>query len=193
MTPRGAPRARAIPDRVPSDEAATPLAPVTPRDVVDALLTASRALVGLAARSLADLDADVTLPQYRALVVVATRGPQRIVDIAAELGVNPSTGTRMCDRLVRKGLARRSRSTADRRAVRLSLTPAGRGLVEEVTRRRRDELARLVDALPDTSHEPLTLALRSFATAAGESLEADWWLGWTNINTGGAPTRDGRA
>jgi DNA-binding MarR family transcriptional regulator len=125
-------------------------------------------------------------PNTGAPLVVATRGPQRVVDIAAELGVNPSTGTRMCDRLVRKGLARRTRSTADRRAVRLSLTPAGRGLVEEVTRRRRDELTRLADALPDTSYEPLATALRSSAAAAGESLEADWWLGWADTNADGS-------
>jgi DNA-binding MarR family transcriptional regulator len=148
-------------------------------EVVEALLAASRALVGLAARSLADLDADVTLPQYRALVVIATRGPQRVVDIAAELGVNPSTGTRMCDRLVRKGLTRRTRSTTDRRVVRLSLTPAGRGLVEDVTRRRRDELSCVVAAMPDSSHVPLTTALHAFAAAAGEPTEQEWWLGWS--------------
>src|SRR5690242_3700411 len=39
--------------------------------LVEALLSASRVMVGLAARSLADLDSDVTLPQYRALVVLA--------------------------------------------------------------------------------------------------------------------------
>ena len=33
--------------------------------LVDALLSASRVMVALAARSLADLDADVTLPQFR--------------------------------------------------------------------------------------------------------------------------------
>ena len=48
-------------------------------ELVDALLSASRVMVGLAARSVADLDSEVTLPQYRALVVLASRGPQRVV------------------------------------------------------------------------------------------------------------------
>jgi DNA-binding MarR family transcriptional regulator len=91
-------------------------------DAVEALLSASRALVGIAARSVADVDPDVTLPQYRALVVLASRGPQKVADIAAELGVAPSTGTRMCDRLIRKGLIRRHRLSTDRRVVRLVLT-----------------------------------------------------------------------
>ena len=146
--------------------------------LVDALLTTTRAMIGLAARSLANLDADVTLPQYRALVVLATRGPQRVVDISTELGVTPSTGTRMCDRLVRKGLIRRYRSTTDRRAVRLTLTPAGRSLVDEVTRRRRVELTALANAIPDTTHESVTAALHALAARSGELPEDQWWLGW---------------
>ena len=150
----------------------------TQAEVVDALLSASRALVGLAARSLAELDADVTLPQYRTLVVLAARGPQRAAEVAVELGVNPSTGTRMCDRLVRKGLVRRVRSSSDRRVVRLRLTPAGHDIVEQVITRRRTELERLVAATAQLWHPAVTHALTAFAEAAGEPAEQDWWLGW---------------
>lgn len=152
----------------------------TPRaaEAVDALLAASRALVGIAARSLADVDPEVTLPQYRTLVVLAARGPQRVADIAAELHVSPSTGTRMCDRLVRKGLIRRHRSSSDRRVVQHTLSPAGRALVDEVTRRRRAELSGIVAANSDLWHPAVAPALRAFATAAGELPEQEWWLGW---------------
>jgi DNA-binding MarR family transcriptional regulator len=150
----------------------------SPAEVVEALLSASRAMVALAARSLADLDAEVTLPQYRALVVLAARGPQRAADIAAELGVSPSTATRMCDRLVRKGLIRRARITGDRRVVRLTLTAAGRSLVAEVTRRRRADLARIVAAMPAKGNTALVRGLRSFTLATGELPEDEWWLGW---------------
>jgi DNA-binding MarR family transcriptional regulator len=146
------------------------------QELVDALLSASRAMVALAARSLADLDSDVTLPQYRALVVLASRGPQRVVDISTELGVNPSTGTRMCDRLVRKRLIRRYRSQTDRREVRLTLTPAGGQLIREVTQRRRKEFVRMVKAIPAASHKPVAEGLRSLAESIGELPEKDWWL-----------------
>src|SRR5262245_25614686 len=150
----------------------------TSRDeLIEALMTASRAMVAIAGRSLADVDPDVTLPQSRALVVLASRGPQRIIDIAADLGVAPSTATRMCDRLVRKGLARRSRTAADRREVRLSLTPVGRDLVRNVTRRRRDELGGIVDAIPTDTHRHVAAALQALNDAAGEPPERDWWLG----------------
>jgi DNA-binding MarR family transcriptional regulator len=147
-------------------------------DVVDALLSASRALVGLAARSLAGLDADVTLPQYRTLVVLAARGPQRAAEVAVELGVTPSTATRMCDRLVRKGLIRRTRTPSDRRGVRVILTPSGRALVDEVTRRRREELNRVVAAIPARGHTALVRALSTFTEATGEPRDDEWWLGW---------------
>jgi DNA-binding MarR family transcriptional regulator len=150
-------------------------------ELVDALLAASRALVGVAVRSLAGLDADVTLAQFRAMMVLATRGPQRMVDVAAELNVNPSTATRMCERLVRKALIRRERAGFDRREVSLSLTDAGAAIVAEVTKRRRAELVRIVAALPSGSVEPATKALRDLAVASGEPAEREWWLGWPNL------------
>jgi DNA-binding MarR family transcriptional regulator len=147
-------------------------------DLVDAVLGASRALVAVAARSLADLAEDVTLPQYRALVELAARGPQRPADLASALGVDPSTATRMCDRLVRKQLVQRRRISVDRRGVRISLTPAGRALVEEVTRRRRTEIAQIVRRMPRADRASALRALRVFADAAGEVPEQDWSLGW---------------
>ena len=145
-------------------------------DVIEALLLASRAMVALAGRTLAEVDAEVTLPQSRALIVVASRGPQRVTDIAADLGVAPSTATRMCDRLVRKGLIQRYRTTTNRREVRLNLTPAGRELVRELTRRRRDELARHADVIPPSAYPHLAEALQAFSSAVGEFAERDWWF-----------------
>ena len=54
---------------------------------VDAVLTASRALVAVATMSLGAAAEDTTIAQYRALVVLASRGPQRMVDLAGALAV----------------------------------------------------------------------------------------------------------
>jgi len=157
-------------------------------DLVDAVLAASRALVAVAARSLVSVAADVTLVQYRVLVELAARGPQRVADLADVLGVDPSTVTRMCDRLVRKGLACRRRGNSDRRSVRISLAPPGRELVQEVTRQRRAELKKILARLPDEDRSPVLAALRAFAAAAGEVPEQEWSLGWRLS----AVTPDGR-
>jgi DNA-binding MarR family transcriptional regulator len=150
--------------------------PLSRDEIIESLLLASRAMVALAGRTLAELDPDVTLPQSRALIVLASRGPQRVTDIATDLGVAPSTATRMCDRLVRKGLIRRYRSAANRREVRLSLTPSGQSLVRDLAKRRRAELARYVEAIPADAYGHVTSALQSFSSAAGELPERDWWF-----------------
>lgn len=156
--------------------------------VVDAVLGASRALVAVAARSLAGLEGDVTLAQYRAMVVLASRGPQRSVDLASALGVTPSTAGRMCDRLEAKDLVHRDRVSEDRRALRLSLTAAGRQLVDEVTRRRRAEIESIMRNLPGGDPAAVVGALRAFADAAGEVPEQHWSLGWglAPVDTEGA-------
>jgi MarR family len=110
-----------------SSRALSPSGQAGSDELVDTVLAASRALVAVAARSLAAAGDEVTLPQYRALVVLAAQGPQGTAELAAALAVNPSTATRMCDRLVRKGLVRRHRLAGDRRAVRIALTAAGPG------------------------------------------------------------------
>ena len=46
------------------------------------------------------------MTQYRTLVVLASRGPQSAAALAEAVDVTPPTATRMCDRLVRKGLVR---------------------------------------------------------------------------------------
>ncbi|MDE3202668.1 MAG: MarR family transcriptional regulator [Acidobacteriota bacterium] len=146
--------------------------------VVDAILGASRVLVAIAARSLADVAEEVTLQQYRALVVMATRGPQRVLSLAEALAVTPSTATRMCDRLVRKGLVRRRTARTDRREVRITLTPAGQDLVDEVTRRRKAEISQILAKIPAAEQAAIIDLFDKLAAAAGETPSRDWAGGW---------------
>ena len=96
------------------------------------MLAASRVLVGVAARSLAAVEDTVTLTQFRALVIIASRGPLHLAALAEDMGVHPSNATRACDRLVAAGLLDRRDNPADRRHLLLTLTPAGRELVDGV-------------------------------------------------------------
>ncbi len=154
------------------------VAPTTADDVVDAVLSASRVLVAVAARSLVDVADEVTLPQYRALVVLASRGPQKVAGLAGHLGVAPATATRMCDRLVRKRLITRTHERGDRRSVRVELSPRGRALVDEVSERRRVEIRELLRSVPSSSRDELVRALGLLRAAAGEVPEQSWSTGW---------------
>lgn len=147
-------------------------------ELIDEVLTASRVLVSVAARSLAAHEAEVSLQQYRALVVLASRGPQRPIDLAEALGVDPSTATRLCDRLVDRRLISRRRQVGDRREVRLDLSDRGRSLVGEVTERRRLEIGRILAAVPGSDREKLVHAFRAFGQAAGEVSDDEWPRSW---------------
>jgi DNA-binding MarR family transcriptional regulator len=146
--------------------------------VIDSVLSASRVLVAVAARSLSDIGEDVTLTQYRTLVVLASRGSQNMAALAEAVDVTPATATRMCDRLVRKKLIVRRSERGDRRQVRLVLSQSGLELVARVTDRRRREIERIVATVPEEERDVLIHALNKFAAAAGEVPEQDWSTGW---------------
>ncbi|BBX98579.1 MarR family winged helix-turn-helix transcriptional regulator [Mycobacterium lacus] len=142
-------------------------------DQVDAVVRASRALVGIAAAAIAQVDASVTVPQLRVLVLLDTRGPLNLAGVAGGLGVNPSNASRICERLIRAGLLDRQESPDDRRNITLSLTDAGRRLINTVTRHRRTAITRVLRGMDPKDRELLTTALDRFATAAGEPLPGD--------------------
>jgi DNA-binding MarR family transcriptional regulator len=146
--------------------------------VVDAVLLASRVLVAVAARSLSDIAEEVTLTQFRTLVVLATRGPQSLAGLADAVGVTSATATRMCDRLVKKRLVHRRAEPGNRRQLRLVLTRKGLALVDAVTDRRRGEIERIMNTIPLDDQAMLVRALRLFSEAAGEVPEQYWTAGW---------------
>lgn len=150
----------------------------TSDSILDAVVTASRVLVAMAARSLADAGEEVTLTQYRSLVVLASRGPQGVAALAEAVAVTPPTASRLVDRLVRKGLVRRRTDRHDRRQVRIGLTEAGRRLVDLVTERRRHEIAELLTSIDPEVQRSMAAGLQQLAWAAGEVPEQDWSTGW---------------
>ncbi|MEU2578219.1 MarR family winged helix-turn-helix transcriptional regulator [Streptomyces anulatus] len=160
--------------------------------VTGAVLTASRLLVAVSARSLAEVEDRVTLPQFRMLVVLSSRGATKLVVLAELLGVAPSTAMRMVDRLIAAGLADRQTNPDNRRETLLRLTEEGRRTVENVTARRRQEIASIVERLAPHQRTALIEALTVFNQAGGEPPapppEEDTGphpLGWGDATTAG--------
>jgi DNA-binding MarR family transcriptional regulator len=144
---------------------------------VDAVLSASRALVGVTVRSLPET-ADVTIVQWRALIVVDAEGALNVNALATQLGVSPSTCTRLCDRLVAKGLLVREASPGSRREVALRLAPAGEELVRAGVGRRRAEVEQIVQQMTESEQRALARALKPLIRAAGSAAQQAWVLGW---------------
>ena len=57
--------------------------------ITDALMTASRLLVAISARSISQVDDTITIPQFRTLVILSNRGPINLATLASLLGVQP--------------------------------------------------------------------------------------------------------
>lgn len=146
--------------------------------LVDAFLASSRMFLAVATKSLSDTGEEVTLAQYRTLVVLASRGPQNLATLAAIVGVTPATATRMCDRLTRKHLVTRRQEKRDRRTRRIELSAKGRAIVNDVTSRRRKEIERIVSAIAPADRDQFIRLLDQLSRAGGEVLERDWPTSW---------------
>lgn len=87
--------------------------------------------------------AGVTTAQAAVLGIVARPGGATQRDVAALLAVNESAVTTMAARLIEAGYVHRARDTADARAWRLTLAPAG----EEARQEAKVRFARVNTAL----------------------------------------------
>jgi DNA-binding MarR family transcriptional regulator len=146
---------------------------------VSAILGASWVMVGMSARSLAEVDDSLTVTQFRTLAVLGRDGSMNLQHLADVLQVNASTAMRMVDRLVNAGLVSRQENPATRREVILDVTPAGRRIFDDVMKRRRDEVREIVTRMPKGDRKVLISALRSFVEAGGGDPRATHGaLGW---------------
>ena len=74
----------------------------------------------------------LTSAQWGPLVRLQTVGGATVAELARWLNVDAGAMTRLLDRLEKKGLCKRVRSTEDRRVVRVELTPDGEAAIAEV-------------------------------------------------------------
>jgi DNA-binding MarR family transcriptional regulator len=160
--------------RMVADEAAEVEVDV---ELTDAFVTASRALVAIAVRSIQGAPVAVTVQQHRILMLLGASGGLTVGEIAELAGVNQSNASRLCDRLQRLELVRRNRDRTDARVVLVALTRAGDRVVEAVMRQRRREVSEVLRRLDDGQARAAVGALAAFNRAAHEDGETDWALG----------------
>lgn len=142
-------------------------------DAAMATLIASRSLFGFVAQSLAPALEELTLPQFRVLVVLDGAGPMRMGNLAERIGVHPSTLSRTVDRLVAGEWIERAAVEESRREVHVELTRKGRALVNDVTERRRTRIAGVLESMTDADRVAVRRGMELFAAAAGEASPED--------------------
>ncbi len=74
----------------------------------------------------------LSIVMWRVMAVLASHGTQRQIDLAGLTSIEVSTLSRLVSRLIRKGLATRTRSANSNREVAVKLTPKGQSLVNHL-------------------------------------------------------------
>ena len=74
----------------------------------------------------------LTSAQWGPLLRLRSTGGSTVAELARWLQMDAGAMTRLLDRLEKKGLCKRVRSTEDRRVVQVELTPDGEAAIEEV-------------------------------------------------------------
>jgi DNA-binding MarR family transcriptional regulator len=90
---------------------------------------------------------DLSAPQIHLLLSLGHDGALPMGDLARRVAVTEKTITGLVDRLERDGLVERARTSADRRVVRVKLTPRGSRLARKLDEGMLRRLAWLLDAL----------------------------------------------
>ncbi|HEX8305936.1 MAG TPA: MarR family transcriptional regulator [Jatrophihabitans sp.] len=108
----------------------------------------------------------MTRTQLSVLGTIARLGPLGIGELADIEGLNPTMLSRVLGKLEADGLVVRSAAVDDRRAVRVSTTPAGRSLQQRLRRQRSQLLAARLTGLPAEQASQLLAALPALETLA---------------------------
>lgn len=87
--------------------------------------------------------------QLWALIELRDHPGLRVSDLAALLSIHLSTASNMLDKLEKRGLVRRQRTSEDQRVVRIFLSPAGTRAVARAPRPARGVVPDAVSHLPD--------------------------------------------
>ncbi len=91
--------------------------------------------------------------------------------VAAYLGAAPTTATSVIDRLARAGLVDRARADDDRRSVELKLTDDGAAAFGQIINEERDNMRRMLEALPERSRGPFVRYMAEIASRLSEDAD----------------------
>jgi MarR family 2-MHQ and catechol resistance regulon transcriptional repressor len=135
------------------------------------LLRASRAVVTRVEPRLAA--AGLTPTQFGVLEAILHIGPLSQRELCVKVLTSPANMTDIVDKLEARGLVHRARQQADRRAVQVELTAAGRTLIEPLFAHHAQDIRDVMGSLSREELRQLADLLRRLGLAAEAGLEVD--------------------
>ncbi|NMO02012.1 MarR family transcriptional regulator [Gordonia sp. TBRC 11910] len=136
---------------------------------VDSLQRLTRDLLAVAMTTVQQ-STDVSMQQMRLLFAVHDAGSSSCGVLAQQLGVAASSVTRLADRLVASGLLDRTHSADNRSVVLLSLSGAGRAVIDAVVERRAAVFRNALRRMDSRTRRNLVDGLAELHIALGDDV-----------------------
>lgn len=130
---------------------------------------ATRGLLALNVSVLEQMEISVGLAPLRALQSLDRRGPSTVGQLGDDLGLVPSTASRLSDRLAETGLITRRPAPSNRRSTLLELTDAGRAILDELVTLRICAFGEVADQMSNQDRAALIQGAHAFTTAQQQS------------------------
>lgn len=143
----------------------------TPADIAEdeefpaELERATRGLLELNVEVLELMERKVGLAPLRALQSLDRRGPSMVGELGDDLGLLPSTASRLSDRLADAGLITRRPAPANRRSTLLELTDAGRAILNELVCLRISQFGAVAGRMSNQDRAALIQGTAAFTKA----------------------------
>ncbi|MGV9309465.1 MarR family winged helix-turn-helix transcriptional regulator [Nonomuraea sp. NPDC003727] len=141
--------------------------PVSAVDLADEFGRTAKLLGGRLTSRLAGHD--LSMPRAHLLVALIRSGPQRVTQLANQIGVTQGTASTLVDALVREGLLERCTDPLDGRATRLAVTDLGHERAQAWLHDYELAADEIFGTLSDRQRSALLVALRLLSAAKSPS------------------------
>lgn len=142
---------------------------LTTRDelIADCRETAEKVFASIGRHAGPDLLAlDLTMGQFKAMVVVTLFGPQPVGELGRRLGISEPAASLLADRLVELRLTVRERDPRDRRRTLVTATPAAEELASRLRQGSRAQMTAWLGALTGDELDCLARGLNGLLRAS---------------------------
>lgn len=165
MVAPAVPTARSLPPS-PAVPSGAPAASASAAATVEAGLAF---LNFLKAQIRVDKPTDLTMPQFRTLSILAKEGERGLGALAEDLCVSPAAMSKMVDALVERRLLERTPGQTDRRRIEITLTAAGRRIVDSTRANLESALTKRLTGLGAADLARLAAAMRQLESTLSPS------------------------
>lgn len=132
---------------------------------------ATRGLLALNVSALEQMEQRIGLAPLRALQALERLGPSLVTGLGDDLGLLPSTASRLSDRLADAGYITRRVAPTNRRATLLELTDAGRAVLDELIGLRVEAFRPVIRHMAEADIAALMQGAGAFTAAYQELTE----------------------